>query len=84
MVWEAKPGSGTNELVLQRGEELLEVNGHSVEGKKLAQIYKLITDQASADVELKIKAIQSIHSIEGMYPIPIALKIFHYSTDVAC
>ena len=60
-----KGGTGTSELILHRGEELLEVNDQRVEGKKLAEIYKLILDQASADVQLKIKAIQPNMSVEG-------------------
>ena len=66
MVWELKSSTGTSELILHRGEELLEVNGKAVKGKKLAEIYKLILDQASADVQLKIKAIQpNMSGVEG-------------------
>jgi C-terminal processing protease CtpA/Prc len=64
LVWEVlKPGTETSEPLLHRGDELLAVNDQLVEGKKLAEIYKLIDGKAPADVKLKIKEIQ--HNIGG-------------------
>ena len=55
LVWEA---NGI-ETILHRGDELLEVNGLAVEGKKLAQIYKLILNETkNGDVKFKIKAVE--------------------------
>ncbi|XP_028398327.1 uncharacterized protein LOC114521951 [Dendronephthya gigantea] len=56
LVWEVKPET---EVSLFRGDEILAVNDQSIQGKKLALIYKLISsDQTPAEVKLKIREIE--------------------------
>ena len=65
MVWEVKPDSAETNKPLYRGDELLDVNGKHVEGKKLAEIYKLIFDEANAEVKMTFKEIQRKMCING-------------------